>query len=850
MKAEGWTRIEEIFHDALDLDLEAREQYLSKFRSSQEALITEVRSLLEAIDSSPELLAEPAFELGLSVFERPTEVLLTGETIGPYEIQHRLGKGGMGDVYLAEDARLGRLVALKFLSAAFLNDKWANRQLVREAQAVARLDHPNICTIYGYEEIESHRFIVMQYVDGVNLAECVRDKKIDRQALPQIALEIAEAIAEAHSHGIIHRDIKPGNIMITSDGHVKVLDFGLAKFIHLNDPVRGGEKNLSQASRPGLILGTIAYMSPEQLRAEKLDFRSDIFSIGTVLFELDAGEHPFQMKSDAETISAIIDHKSPFDRANISKLPMWLRPVTKKCLEKQKDRRYQSAAELVIDLQSHRPRMVRNYRYFSSRILACFVLILATVAALLFFNRGEKSFSMVALPYVNETGDAELDYLAEGIADSLTAKLASSGRLRIKSVPATTMDTESYQDPLSIGRENGVEFVVSGNITRQNDQLILRTSVLDVADGIAIRAWNIPFKITEIPDLEEKLSEQLYAGLSIPDGSISSVNTRRRRASTENGEAFRQYLVGRYYWKKRDKENIKLAMAAFEKSIALDPGFSRPYSGLSDCYVLLNLVAYGTVPTAEAMSKARAAARQALEIDPYDAPAHTSLGVVLMKYDWNWIESEKEYRLSIQTDSDYAAAHYWYSGLLAILGRAEESIAEAKKAKELDPFSPLVDLNLARVYYYARQYDKAYDILSNPAGIAPGDKKIRYLTGLILLQKGMYRDAEKIFEEISSDNRLFASAALGYTYAKLGKREDALNLIKELRNRSKENYLPPQEIAIIYIGLKENGNAIRYLFDSFEDRHAALVSAKVEPLFDPLRREPKFLELLVQMKLN
>lgn len=849
MNPEDWSRVEEIFHGALDLDTNARRLHFATFSPSDEWLVKEVQSLLSAYDLCPDTLEQNAFELGLAVLEAPPEDLLTGQTIGFYKVLDLLGRGGMGDVYLAEDLRLGRKVALKFLSAAFSNDAWAKRQLVHEAKAVAMLDHKNICPVYGYEEIDDHRFIVMQYVDGVSLAELISSRQFEPKSLPVFALEIAEAIAEAHAHGIIHRDIKPGNIMIAPDGHLKVLDFGLAKFIDKNDRLDKSGANLNHRTRPGLILGTIGYMSPEQLKAEKLDFRSDIFSIGTVLYELITGAHPFSKESDAETISAILENRSPIDQGASSRMPAGLGRVVKKCLAKEKENRYQSASELVLDLQQPEPRHARKLSSFYWRILVSALLLLVIVAGFLYFLRNDQAYSMAVLPYQNQTGDAGFDYLADGIADSLTTKLASYGKVRLKAIPVRSPSAETNVDPIAVGRENAVDLVLTGNIIRQNDQLILRTDVLDVRTGVAVRGWKLPFQLSDLPELEAKVSDELFAGLKI-NGSTAKTPLRPSGAFTENGEAFRQYLIGRYYWKKRDKENIKLAIAAFDRAIELDPGYSRPYSGLADSYVLLSLVAYGTIPTKDAMTRARAAARQALEIDPYDAPAHTSLGIILTRYEWNWAEAEKEFRLSIQTDPDYPAAHYWYSDLLAVVGRSDESIAEAKKAKDLDPFSPLVNFNLGRTFYYARQYDRALEVLSDPSSSGLADKKTRYMMGLVYIQKGMYRDAQKIFEDVSAENRLFGAAALGYTYAMLGRRDDALELISELRQTSADNYVPPQEIAIIYIGLHDKENAIRYLNDSFKERHPALVSLKVEPLFDALRTEAGFNDLLHGMGLK
>jgi tetratricopeptide (TPR) repeat protein len=387
---------------------------------------------------------------------------------------------------------------------------------------------------------------------------------------------------------------------------------------------------------------------------------------------------------------------------------------------------------------------------------------------------------------------------------------------------------------------------LTGKILRQDDHLVVRTSLLDSNQGITIRTWEDPFDTSDVPSLENNVANRVLSSLAIEQNDLARKS--HRGSTTDNGEAFRQYLIGRYYWEKRDRQNLQTAIAAFQQSIDLDPSFSRPYAGLADSYVLLNLVAYGAVPTKDTMTKARAAAKKALEIDPNNAEAHTSLGVVLTKYDWNWPESEREFRQAIDLDPDYAAAHYWLSGLLAISGRSDDSIVEAEKARELDPFSPLVDLNLARSYYYGRQYDKALEVLANSSNV--DDKKIRYMTGLVYLQKGMLSQSLNIFEDISKENRVFAAAALGYTYAKLGRRDEAMRLLAELGQASKDNFVMSQEMAIICIGLNEKEKALQYLNQAFQDRHGALIAIKVEPLFDPVRGDARFSRLLTQMSLN
>lgn len=833
-----------IFHQALEVDPEERDRYVIEECSGDDQLVLEVNSLLRALHENQDFMDQPVLDLGLEILADCSDNSLVGKTVGPYRIEKKLGEGGMGDVYLAEDTRLSREVALKFLSAPFLHDNWARRQLVREARAVAMLDHQNICPVFGIEEIGEHHFIVMQYVKGETLSHLIHSRSIDSDEALSLARQIVDAIATAHAHGIIHRDIKPGNIMLTAEGQVKVLDFGLAKIIHQKNKSEAGGQDLSQASQTGLVQGTVAYMSPEQLKAEKLDYRTDIFSLGTVLYELVTGGNPFASKSDAETISAILRPDSPFDGSTSGKIPVGLRHIIGKCLRKEKDQRYQSASELLFDLQDPVRAQRRGKGFFYLRILALVLIISMIVAIFFLYFRSEHVYKTAVLPFTNETADSSLDYLSDGIAESLIAKLSGSSKLQLKPYTLVNGFRGSDVDNLKVGRDVQADLVLTGKISLQNDQLMLRTNLLDTVRGISIRNWENKFRLSDIPSLENEIADGFLSSLAIQenlqDGSRSG-------SMTNNGEAFRQYLVGRHYWRRRDPQNLQTAIAAFQRSIDLDPGYSRPYAGLADSYVLLTSVAYGPMRTKEAMAKARAAAKQALEIDPNSAEAHTSLGVVLTKHDWNWLESEREFRRAIELDSDYAAAHFWLSSLLGILGRADESITEAERARDLDPFSPLVDLNLARNYYFARQYDKAIEVLSKQN---EPTLHIKYMMGLAYLQKGMYDQAIKIFEEVSRDNKTLGAAALGYTYAKTERRSDATRLIAELERASKDSDAMSQEIAIIYVGLNEKDKAFQYLNQAFQDRHGALIALKVEPLFDTLRNDERFLHLLRQMSLN
>lgn len=851
MENKDWEQLESIFHEAVKLGARERREYLSQACAGNDWLRAEVDSLITECGNKPEFMEEPAFDSGLRVLHRNSENSLTGQTIGVYQVKQKLGEGGMGAVYLAEDTRLRRPVALKFLTNALIGDNWAKRQLVKEAQAVAMLDHPNVCAVHGVEETGEHNFIVMQYVEGETLSRLIHDRLIDAKDILPMARQIVEAIAAAHAHGIIHRDIKPGNIIVTPTGQIKVLDFGLAKIIQQKNKATRAENDLSNASRKELILGTVAYMSPEQLRAEKLDYRSDIFSLGVLLFELSTCQHPFSRDNEADTISAVLTCEPIVAVNHNSKNVSAFNGIVRKCLEKNKDRRYQSASELLVEFQSfeqNRPPKI-NYADFFSVILISLLMLLVASGAFFYF-RAAKIRSLAVLPFENKSSDRGIEYLTDGLAESLINNLSNSGKVRVKAFSIVSGYKGNDVDPVKTGRELAVDAVLIGTIARENNQFVLQTKLIDSTDGSQLWGAENVFQGADALLQQKVISDKIISLLDPVWKNTPDEQEIRSSPQTTNPEAFRYYLIGRHYWKKRDPENILKAIDAFQQSISADPSYARAYAGLADSYVLLSLTAYGSTPTVEAMIKAKAAAKQALEIDEKSCEAHTSLGIVLLKYDWNWAEAEREFRRALELNPEYAPAHYWYSSLLAITGRGDESVNEAKKARELDPFSPLVDMNLARTYYYHRRFDEALEVLSKKSETSGVDPKTQYMIGLVYLQKEMYGEALEIFQNIYASNKSFGSAALGYSYAKLGRRSEAVKILAELDEASKENYLPPQEKAIVFIGLNENEKAFQYLEEAFEEKHQSLISLKVEPLFDRLRAERKYAELLKRMNLN
>jgi serine/threonine-protein kinase len=858
METNNWQQIETFFHSALSLSGDERTAYLSQACAEDNSLRCEVESLIAAFEESGEFLDEPAFDLGIKVMESDLETsletTLAGQTIGSYNILSKLGKGGMGEVYLADDTRLNRKVALKFLSKALLGDRWAKRQLIKEAQAVAMLDHPNVCPVYGIEEIGEHNFIVMQYVEGETLADLARKRRLTTEQVCSLAKQIASAIEAAHAHGIIHRDIKTGNIMVTASGQAKVLDFGLAKIIEPLHKAENGGENVSQFSQNGLIMGTVSYMSPEQLKAEKLDFRTDIFSFGTVLYELVSGEHPFLRKSDAETITAILtDQPASAPNFNNKTASSGIYPVVRKCLEKNKEQRFQSASELLLELQNLQDKktpIVKRRLFFPLLNASLIILILLSIGVLL-YQRATVPRTLAVLPFVNESGESSADYISEGMAESLINKLSDSSELRVKAFTLVS-GYKGDVDTVKIGQSLAVEAVLTGKIRRQNDQLRLETKLINTADGTELWGDDVPLNESDALNIQNNISEIVISKLQSSANNDKSKHLAANKQ--ENPEAYKYYLQGQYYWKKRDKENIQKAIDAFNRALDIDPSYAHAYAGLANAYVVRSLVTHNPLPAREASILARSYAEKAISLDESLSESHVALGVVLHRNEWNWEAAEREFLQAIEINPDYAHAYYSYSYLLTITGRHEEALAQSFKFQELDPFSSLADLNIARVFYYARKYDESYEQLNKALNKDSNNIGARYIIGLVHLQKRKYEEALRVFEKLyasdKKDQKLLAAAALGFTYGKMNRKMDALNVLKDFDEFAKNDYIPPRERAIIYLGLNDKDIAIYWLEKSFQEHSSACASINVEPLFDDLRMDARFQAIVLKMNLK
>ena len=851
-------QIEEMFHRAMIVSPEERAGYLDEVCEQNGDLRREVDSLIAAYESGSGLLDETAVTLAMKVLGSEPAPSMVGQEVGPYKILSALGQGGMGAVYLAENRRGNKKVALKFLSSDFITDNWAKRQLIREAQAVAMLDHPNICAVYDFEEIGEHSFIVMQYIEGQTLSDLIRKKSLKPGQIVILAPQIANALAAAHAHGIIHRDIKPKNIMVTPSEQVKVLDFGLAKTIQKN--LEDATESFSQLSKDGLLVGTIAYMSPEQLRGEKLDYRTDIFSLGTVLYEMVCGKNPFahktnsKSKSNAEVISSIMTDEPQSLRQVSINCPKDFDHVVNKCLRKDPADRYQSAAELLIDLDNLQkgialPSRISPHSYFRLAAVAAVLLLAIFVVAYVASGWKTKGHTLAVLPIVCDEVTIPTQCMGPAMTEGLLRTLARRDGLRVTSSQVSpSLFGPNAANPQRVGKDLDADIVMFGKIGRGEKGLILTIRMERVSDGSRIAEESEQLNADKLPMLAQWISLKTALQLQLPMNEDDR-NLFNSLAAQQNqsGDAVELYIRGREHWNKRDGDNIQNAIDNFLQAKDKDPMYAKAYAGLADCYVLMTTVRYQ--PVKDAMKKAEWAAKKALSLDDNLAEAHNAYGSVLMKGYWDWDHAEKEFKKAIALYPDYSPALLNYSNLLSYTGRNNEALAESKAAVDLEPFSAAAILNHCKTQYYARQFDQADACFDQLRKDQPNFEAAKYTQAIVYIALGRIPEAIQIYEQIYAKDKRLGGAMLGYCYGIANRKEDAKRILAEMQELQAKDDIPAQELAIIYLGLNDLDHALPLFRKAVEDRFSPAIAIFFAPMFDQLRADPRFAELAKEVRL-
>jgi serine/threonine-protein kinase len=787
---------------------------------------------------------------------------LIGRTVSHFRVERKIGHGGMGVVFEATDIGLGRKVALKFLAARLTEDPGARARFLREARSASGLDHPYIGTIYESGEFNGRLFIAMALYDGTTLSDRLEKGPSTLDDAVRVIQQIAGGLAAAHDAGIVHRDIKPSNVMLTRDGTVKILDFGLAKPMPSGHP---GSKDLTDS---GDVLGTVAYMSPEQAIGGPVDHRTDLWSLGAVAYEMLTGSSPFHGATTVATLNRILnDDPQPVGKRREG-VPDTFERLVARLLAKDPDKRVHHAED-VLDVLSalgegrstaparRRPRAARKPLLRSPTALASLLVVaVAAVAAsvaipLLIWKTPDLPDSVAVFPFRVETTENDSDDLRRAITAGVTNRLRPLSLSGVRVIAWSTMARyeEKQMDLFRAAEDLGVAVFLDGWVTSDTSELIVSAELVNVGDHSQL--WGKVYRGTpaELLAIQEQIT--IDVAQVVRPRLTAEESERLRRPYTENLAAYRLYQKGRYSWNRREPEGFMMAIRFFEMARDADPTYALAYAGLADCYALLGAAEYGVIPPAEARKQSVEAATAALALDDSLAEPHATLGLVGWTFDGDWKRAEEEFRKAIEINPGYATAHQWYAEYLAAMGRLDEAEQEIRVAQSLDPMSPVIGVDWGLIAYYRRQYDEAIARYRQTLDMEPDFIQGHLALGLAYAQTGQYDEATAVLgKSVEMSGRAPVTiAALGYSLGRAGNSEAAGEILEELLALSEVRYIPAYYIAGLYVGLGDTDSAFDWLFRACEEPSGPIASLNVEPGVDSLRSDPRFEELVERLKL-
>ena len=819
--------------------------------------------------------------------------LAAGTKLGRYEIRSKIGEGGMGEVYLALDTDLNRTVAIKILPAELASNEQRLRRFIQEAKAASALNHPHIITIHEIGNTADTRFIATEFIDGDTLRHRIQSGSQKLNEVLEIAIQGTSALAAAHSAGIIHRDIKPENIMVRRDGYVKVLDFGLAKLTEPS-PLTSDSDALTKAfanTREGVVMGTASYMSPEQAKGLDLDARTDLWSLGVVLYEMITGRGPFVGDTAADSISLILQ-KDPVPLTRYAPdVPSELERIVNKALTKDREDRYQTAKDLLIDLRSLKRKLevdaelnrtlppelrgplstapetvapstsgatepvTSSAEYIFSSIkrhkLAAIVAALAVLVAAVGIGlyvqarNSEAAIDSVAvLPFQNRSAEPDTEYLSDGLTESLIYRLSQLPNLKVSPTSSVFSYKNKEIDPVTIGNQLGVSAVLSGRIVQRGDSLTISAELVDVRQNKLLWGEQYERKMSEVLQIQREIARQIVDKLKV---KVSSEEQGLTKHYTESNEAYQLYLRGRYYWNKRSPDSLHKAVGYFQQAIERDPNFALAHAGMADTYALLGgPEAGGDMYPNEALPKAKAAALKALEIDEALSEGHVSLGHVLCFYDRNFAGAEREYKRAIELNPNYSVAHHWYAIYLSVLARYDEALTEIKRAHELDPLSLSINAWYGRILILTGQVDQAIELLKKTVELDPNFILGHVRLGQAYGEKRMYDEAMAEFNEVLRlpGGKPLALLGIAQTHALSGKRAEAERNLNEAIQLSNQQHVSGASIAAVFTTLGENDKAFEWLELANRAHDLNTVRLKHDPRYAKLRSDPRFADLV------
>lgn len=860
MQPQQWSKIKEIYSDAREREPGERAAFLEQACGGDEELRREVESLLASRSEAPDFIEVPAFDAAAMArtAKPPASVDLTGQTFLHYRIIKKIGEGGMGELFLAEDTLLRRKVALKFLPPAMQRDETAHKRFIREARSAAALDHPYICQIHEVAESNGQDFIVMEYVDGQSLKERIEKGPMQLDEVLPLAIEVAEALEAAHSIGIIHRDIKPANIMLTQTGHAKVMDFGLAKRFIPSGGVESGAETVTTLTVEGSTVGTLAYMSPEQLRCHAADVRSDIWALGVTLYEMVSGVRPFQGQSGAELTSAILN-QAP--RPLPSQVPADLGAVIERCLNKDPTKRYQQASEVREALEAIRggrgtawaawPYRLRHHRRW---VLAISFVLLVMMTTILYLGLRQSGFwggaakiqSLAVLPLANLSGDKEQEYFADGMTEQLISDLSRIHSVKVIS-RFSAMRYKKVDLPLQeIASELKVDGIVTGSVQRSGGLVKISVQLIRVANDTNLWAESYERDPRDVLTMQGEVAQDIAR--EIKAVLTPEAASRLARARTVNPEAYDDYLKGQFYWYRISPGDLDMAFRYFQSALEKDPQYAPAYVGIAHVWFMRSDT--GLIPPSAAIPKGREALHEALKLDESLAEAHIILGNLLALTDRDWAAGEREYRRGLELDPNNAFGHQMYADFLIAMKRQKEWEVEAQHALELDPFSPFFQWVYGWELVYVGRYDEAIAHLRKVLNTEPRSSSAHLGLWGAYYRKGMQKEAfdeAKKHFEIINEPAVVDALTRGYSQGGYTK---AMSLAASvLAAEAKQKYVPGVRLARMYAHAGENDQAIHWLNVAIDRRESPLSRLAVFWDWDNLRSDPRFQEMLRRLKL-
>ena len=792
--------------------------------------------------------------------------LNNGDRLGPYEILGLIGAGGMGEVFRARDTRLGREVAVKILPERLAVSPPALARFEKEARAVAALSHPNVLAIHDFGYQNGIAYAVMELLEGESLDRRLSRENLSWKKALEIGTAVADGLASAHMRAIVHRDLKPANVFVTADGQVKILDFGLARH---DPPLAEGDATARPTeaapdTEPGTVLGTVGYMSPEQVRGEPADARSDIFALGCILYELLTGLRAFRGDTAAETLAAVLrDHPTGLTASGRA-IPPAINGVVSRCLEKSPEERFQSARDLAFALKEIQAGSTASLPRISSdferplpprRIAVAAALVALAVVTLLLVNPGGLRNrlvpagrvgiqSLAVLPLSNLSGDPQQEYFADGMTEELITRLAKLGNLRVTSRTSVMGYKGTRKKIPEIARELGVDAVVEGSVVRDASRVKVTAQLIDGETDRHIWAESYERELTEILPLQSDVAQAIAREVRVkltPEGRAGLAAATRPVIPA----AYDAYVRGRHAWNKRGEESLRDGIRYFQESVDADPTYAPAYAGMADCYGSLGYASY--VSPEDSFPRAKAAANKALELDPNLAEAHASLGFALMYYDWDFRAAENEFRRAIELNPSYEIAHQWYAYLLTAMERpASEAEREIAVAKKLDPLSVPINTDQAYMLHYYGKSEEALKAVRTALEMNPEFPLGYFWLGRIYTSQGRYAEADAALQKIGPLRTWTpAMATLGYLDAKSGKRKEAEGIVREFADLTRKGrFASSYAIAVVYAGLGDTERVFEHLDAAFRERSHWLVWLKRDPRWNEVRGDPRFVQLV------